>query len=85
VAFPSLTFVSFDGEPFVYVERPGSWTCWTVPEGGNSWVKVDLRAASHDGKILSRAAFERKFPSLPLWPPAFHSGDESSLPATRIP
>jgi hypothetical protein len=68
VASPILTFGSWDGEPFVLAKGPGWIKAWSVRDGSDSWTRVDDAAVSMEGRVLSRAAFDAKFPSLPPLP-----------------
>jgi len=59
-----LTFGSFEGEPFVF--RPGE--AWVVREGASSWSRTCSAEIGMGGRVLSKAAFDAKFPSLPPLP-----------------
>jgi hypothetical protein len=65
---PEIKFGSIDGEAFAWV--PGE--AWVAKDGG-SWVPVNSSIVGMDGRVLSKAAFAAKFPSLPPLPrSSFH-------------
>jgi hypothetical protein len=61
---PTLTYGSFDGEPFIY----SSSEAWTVRKGVTAWSRADSSEIAMGGRVLTKAAFDAKFPSLPPLP-----------------
>jgi hypothetical protein len=59
---PEITFGSIDGEAFAWV--PGE--AWVLK--GGSWVRVNSAELGNEGRVLSKAAFDAKFGSVPPLP-----------------
>jgi hypothetical protein len=66
-----LVYGSWDGEPFVYALGEAR----VIREGAKVWSPANSSVVAMEGRVLSKAAFDAKFPSLPPLPSnAFHSG-----------
>jgi hypothetical protein len=71
LASPKLTWGSYDSDPFVIARWPGD------PNG--KWSQGNIAELAHEGRPLSKASFDRMFPSLPPLPSALsHSSDKPS-------
>jgi hypothetical protein len=72
---PALTFGVVDGDPSVW----GPGEAWVFSSG--AWARGHSSEIGMDGRVLSKAAFDAKFPSLPPLPSnAFHSGPSNTAP-----
>jgi hypothetical protein len=70
IKFGSIDYFGID-EPFAWA--PGE--AWVVREGTDSWVRVEDASVGMDGRVLSKAAFDAMFPSVPPLPSkAFQRG-----------
>jgi len=70
-----LIFGTIDGEPFVLARGPGWIKAWSLKADSEAWAPTSPAVVSMDGRVLSKAAFDAKFPSLPPLPSkAFHLG-----------
>ena len=75
---PKLTWGVLDGEPFVIAEGSDWIKGWLVRNASDSkWSEANVAELSHQGRVLSKASFDKTFPSVPPLPSALrHSSDK---------